>query len=421
MRAATTNRTFLKNYGNILLMLGGVLTGCLLGLIFGERIEVIKPIGDIFLNLLFTAVVPLVFFTIASSIAGIDQSQKFGKLMTVMLLVFIGTVLIAAITTILAVTIFPINAIHTNGNLNIGNQNASKPLGEVIVNMLTADDVYKLFSRSNMLPLMVFSGIIGFAVLHAGERGKPFLHFLQSGSEVLTRFLMFVMKLAPIGLGAYFASQVGTLGPQLLGSYAKALGVFHGVCLFYFVVWFSIYAFIAGGKQAVKLYWRNNIAPSATALGTCSSIATIPVNLLAASNMRIPAYIGNIAIPLGATLHKDGSSISSVIKIAAVFALFHKPFSGIDVLLIALLVTIIVSMVEGGIPSGGYLGELLVLSVYNFPAEAFPIVIILGTLVDPVATVMNVTCDTAAGMLVSRIMEGKNWMRLGQKSNEFNV
>src|SRR4051795_9862661 len=104
MQATTTNRTFLSNYGNILLMLGGVLLGCVLGLVFGEQIEVIKPIGDIFLNLLFTAVVPLVFFTISSSIAGIDQSQKFGKLMGVMLLVFLSTVLIAAITCIVAVS-----------------------------------------------------------------------------------------------------------------------------------------------------------------------------------------------------------------------------------------------------------------------------------------------------------------------------
>ncbi len=407
---AKTPDSFFNNYGNILLMLGGVVAGCILGIIFGEKIEVIKPVGDIFLNLLFTAVVPLVFFTIASSIAGIDQSQQFGKLMGVIMLVFIGTVLIAAITAIIGVTLFPIGAIKTGSTFNIADQGEGKSLGAVVVDMLTADDVYKLFSRKSMLPLMLFSGIVGFAVLRAGERGKPFLIFLQSGSEVLTKFLLLIMKVAPIGLGAYFAAQVGVLGPQLLGSYAKALGVFHGVCLFYFIVWLSVYAFVAGGRAAVKAYWRNNIVPSATAIGTCSSIATIPANLLASANMRIPAYIGNIAIPLGATLHKDGSSISSVIKIAAVFALFHKPFTGIDVLLIALLVTVLVSLVEGGIPAGGYLGELLVLSVYNFPAEAFPVVMIIGTLVDPVATVLNVTCDTAAGMLITRIMEGRNWL-----------
>src|SRR3954454_2462045 len=122
MRATTPNRTFLSNYGNILLMLGGVLAGCILGLVFGEQIEVIKPIGDIFLNLLFTAVVPLVFFTISSSIAGIDQSQKFGRLMGVMLLVFLATVLIAAITCIVAVSLFPITAIHTNEKFAIATQ-----------------------------------------------------------------------------------------------------------------------------------------------------------------------------------------------------------------------------------------------------------------------------------------------------------
>src|SRR6476661_1491253 len=139
MQATTTNNSFLKNYANILLMIGGVIIGCILGLVYGEKIAVIKPIGDIFLNLLFTAVVPLVFFTISSSIAGIDQSQKFGKLMLVMLLVFIGTVLIAAIITIISVSLFPINAIQTNGNFTAFNQNNNKSLGEVIVSMLTVD------------------------------------------------------------------------------------------------------------------------------------------------------------------------------------------------------------------------------------------------------------------------------------------
>src|SRR6476620_9410590 len=142
MQATTTNTSFLKNYGNILLMLGGVIIGCILGIIYGEKIAVVKPVGDIFLNLLFTAVVPLVFFTIFSSIAGIDQSQKFGKLMGVMLLVFLSTVLIAAITCIVAVSLFPITAIQTNENFKIATQNENKSLGEVIVSMLTVDDIY---------------------------------------------------------------------------------------------------------------------------------------------------------------------------------------------------------------------------------------------------------------------------------------
>ncbi len=389
-------------------MLGGVAAGCILGIVFGTSINFLKPVGDIFLNLLFTAVVPLVFFTIASSIASIDQSQKFGKLMLVMLLVYLVTVLIAAITTIIGVLLFPIGEIKTNSLFTNDSQPAGN-FGDQITAMLTADDVFKLFSRRNMLALIVFSGLTGFAVLQSKEKGHPFLQFLQSGSEVFTQILLLIMKLAPIGLGAYFAVQIGTLGSQLLNSYVRAMAVFHGVSLFYYLFWFSVYAFVAGGGNAVKRYWKHNILPSATAIGTCSSIASIPVNLAASKRMGIPEYIGNISIPLGATLHKDGSSISSIIKIASVFALFHQPFTGLDVLGIAVFITVFVSLVEGGIPSGGYLGELLVMSVYHFPMEAFPVVMIIGTLVDPVATVLNVTGDSAASLLVTRIMEGKGW------------
>ena len=389
----------------------------MLGIFFGTRILFLKPVGDIFLNLLFTAVVPLVFFTIASSIATIDRSRKFGKLMGIMLIVFLFTVIVAALTCMLAVSLFPIGEIRSNTLFSMPQQQ-SLSLGDQITSMLTADDVYKLFSRKNMLALIIFSGLTGFAVLRSGESGELFSRFLKAGSDVFTKILLLIMKAAPIGLGAYFAVQVGTLGAQLLQSYVRAMIVFHGVSLFYYIAGFSVYAFLAGGAKGVKRYWQNNIAPTATALGTCSSIATIPVNLEASRRMGIPGYIGNIAIPFGATLHKDGSAISSIIKIVAVFALFHKPFSGFDVLGIALFITVFVSLVEGGIPAGGYLGELLVMSVYGFPAEAFPVVIIIGTLVDPAATVLNVCCDTAAGMLVARVMEGKAWMG-ERENNEF--
>ena len=386
------------------------MAGSIAGIVFGTRISFLKPIGDIFLNLLFTAVVPLVFFTIASAIAGIDRSQKFGKLMGAMLLIFLFTVLVAALTCMLGVSLFPIGEIRSN-TLFTAPPNQTLSLGDQVTSMLTADDVYKLFSRKNMLALIIFSGLTGAAVLRSGESGIVFSRFLKAGSDVFTKILLLIMKAAPIGLGAYFAVQVGTLGAQLLQSYIHAMVVFHGVSLFYYIAGFSFYAFMAGGVKGIKRYWQNNIAPTATALGTCSSIATIPVNLEASRRMGIPAYIGAIEIPLGATLHKDGSAISSIIKIAAVFALFHKPFTGFDVLGIALFITVFVSLVEGGIPAGGYLGELLVMSVYGFPAEAFPVVIIIGTLVDPAATVLNVCCDTAAGMLVARVMEGKEWMR----------
>lgn len=406
---AVQQNSFLKSYSNILLLICGLVIGSIAGIIFKDKVEVIKPIGSIFINLLFTAVVPLVFFAIASAIANIERSQNFGKLITVIFLVFIGTELIAALLTLIVAWIYPIHQEMASGPGF--DTNIQKPgIGDQITQLLTTDDFFQLLSRKSMLAMIIFAVLIGFSVLNAGEKGKPFKDFLNSGNEVLTKLLLIIMKIAPFGLGAYFAYQVGTIGPQLFGTYGKAMALYHGVGIFYFIVFFSLYAFMAGGARAVKLYWKNNIVPSATAIGTCSSIATIPANLEAAPKMRIPTYISNLVIPLGAPLHKDGSAISSVTKIVVVFAMFHKSLTGLDTIGIALAISVVVSIVEGGIPNGGYVGELLVISVYGLPPEAVPAVMIIGTLVDPFATILNATGDTVAAMMIARIMRGKKWM-----------
>jgi Na+/H+-dicarboxylate symporter len=187
------------------------------------------------------------------------------------------------------------------------------------------------------------------------------------------------------------------------------MGIGYGVSIFYYVVFFSIYAFIAGGVKGVRKYWKNNIIPSATAVGTCSSIATIPANLDAAKKMGVSATIAGITIPLGGTLHKDGSSISSILKMAAVFTMFGKNFDSPEIILLALGMTVLVSIVEGGIPNGGYVGELLFISAYGFPPEALPPAIIIGTLIDPVATLLNATGDTVAAMLINRFADREGW------------
>lgn len=411
--------TFLAKFGSSLILLAGLLVGCVLGLVFKEKVLVLKPIGDIFLNLLFTAVVPLIFFTISTSIANIDHSQeKVGKLMGAMVSVFVFTIVVVSILTIVGVQIFPIHS--PVNSLAKAPEQAPIAIGDQVTNMLTVDNFYFLLSKGNMLALMIFSALIGVAVSKAGEKGLAFKAFLNSGQEVMTRFLQLIMKIAPFGLGAYMATQISVLGPQMFGIYGKALAVYHGVGIVYYIVFFSLYAFLWGGRKTIRRYWQNNIVPTITAVGTCSSIASIPVNLQAAEKMRIPNYIRNLVIPIGGVLHKEGSAISSIIKIATIFAVLHRPFSGLDTLSIAIFITIIVSMVEGGIPNGGYLGEILFISVYHLPAETLTIAMAIGTLVDPFATILNVTGDTASAMLVTRIVEGKKRYRRYVKSGQNN-
>jgi len=328
--------------------------------------------------------------------------------MTVTAIVFLSTILISAMLTIVAVKIFPVH--ESLGTTQITEKIADKPFTEQLTRLFTTTEFYELLSRKNMLAMIIFSIIIGFATLRSGKAAEQFTNFLNSGNEVFKNVFILIMKIGPLGLGAYFAYQVGVFGPQLFGTYAKSLGLYYGFSAFYFVAIFSAYAFVAGGIKGVRKYWKNNLVPSATAVGTCSSIAVIPANLDAAKKMGIPDYIANVTIPLGATLHKDGSSISSIVKMAVVFALFGKGFNTADAILLALAMTVLVSIVEGGIPNGGYVGELLFISAYGLPLEALPPAMIIGTLVDPMATLLNATGDTVAAMLVTRFTEGKEWL-----------
>jgi Na+/H+-dicarboxylate symporter len=410
MNQQSGKSSLFKTYSSIIWLLCGIIAGSILGLVFGKGVEIIKPLGDIFLNLLFTAIIPLIFFTIASSIASLEKSEKLGKLFVIVIGVFLSTVLISAILMIIGVLLFPIHQDIIISKIPLESIQSGNA-GSQITQLLTAGDFYELLSRKSMLALIIFSFLIGFASLRSGEKGAGFRDFLNSGNEVMKQLLHLIMKTAPIGLGAYFAYQVGIFGPQLFGAYAKPLGLYYAVCAFYFVVFFSLYAFIAGGKKGLKVFWGNNITPSLTALGTCSSIATIPANLEATEKMNIPAHIRNIAIPLGAPLHKDGSSMSSIIKIAVIFAMFGKDFTDPHTLLLALGITVIVSVVEGGIPNGGYIGEILAITIYGFPMEqALPAAMIVGTLVDPMATLLNANGDVVSSMLITRIAEGKRWL-----------
>ncbi|WP_144908820.1 dicarboxylate/amino acid:cation symporter [Mucilaginibacter frigoritolerans] len=400
---------WIKNYSGMIWLIAGILAGSLAGAIFGKSAEILKPIGDIFLNLLFVAVIPLVFFAISSAIANLHGAQKLTRIMGVMTIVFLVTVIIAALITIAAVWMFPLHqqasAPAVAGSTNIGKQLSS----DQITQLFTSSEFFELLSRKNMLAMIIFAILVGFGALNSGEKGEGFKQFLNAGNEVFKQVFIIIMKAGPIGLGAYFAYQVAVFGPSLFGTYAHTLSIGYGVSIFYYAVLFSVYAFVAGGVNGIKRYWKNNIIPSATAVGTCSSIATIPANLDAAKKMGVSSVIAGITIPLGGTLHKEGSSVSSILKMAVVFAMFGKGFNSPETILLALGMTVLVSIVEGGIPNGGYVGEILFISAYGFPPEALPPAIIVGTLIDPVATLLNATGDTVAAMMINRFVDGKNW------------
>ncbi len=401
-------KTFIQNYGSILLLLLGIGIGSLIGIFFPHFVNNLKPIGDIFLNLLFVSVIPLVFFAIASSVANIEGDSVLGRIIGMMSLVFVIGIVVAGVTSVIFLYLFPVSSDlpieQANEIIDTATQDS---WGEKMVRFLTVSEFSSLLSRQNMLAFVIFSFLVGIATRKSGSSADMFRKFINSGNAVMGNLLVMVMKLAPIGLGAYFAYQVGTLGPQLFGFYAKPIGLYYIFGLFYFFTVFSLFAFIAFGIKGVKRYWQNNILPSLTALSSCSSLATMPANLLAAKQIGIPDTVASVVIPLGTTLHKHGSAIACIFKIYIALLLSGKDFFDPTNLVMAVGITLLVSIVAGGIPNGGYIGEMLIISVYQMPTEVIPSIMIIATLVDPLATMLNATGDTVAAMLTTRLIGQK--------------
>lgn len=417
-KGADSMKKVFSNYKFTLLLLTAIIIGGLAGVIFGPKTVIVKPFGDLFLNLMFTIIVPLVFFSIASAIANIGGMKRLGKIMGSIFLVFFITAIIAAVVGVVGATLVdPLKNMDVTGIMDaLATVEVETNVEEVtllgqIVKTFTVSDFSMLLSKSNMLQLIVFSVLVGLATTMVGEKGRPIAKLLSSGSAIMMKIVEFVMYYAPIGLGCYFATIIGELGTQILGGYLRVFILYLVIALIYYFGFFTLYAFIAGGSAGVKIYWKNVITPSVTAIATCSSAACIPVNLAAVKKMGVPNDVAETIIPLGANTHKDGSVFGGVLKIVFLFSLFGKDTTSITSILTIIGVSFLVGAVMGAIPSGGMIGEMLILTVFGFPPEVLPIIAVISTIIDAPATLINSTGNTVCAMLVSRLVEGKNWLK----------
>lgn len=409
-------KKFFINYKSTIILLAAIIVGAIVGIVFGEKAAILSPFGDIFLNLMLIAIVPLVFLSISTSIAKMKQPKRLGKIMLTIVGVFLITSLVAVLIGLASTYSFKL--VNTEdgdlikSSLETSDVEATDEEDLTIldrtVSVLTVNDFSKLLSRDNLIALIVFSIMFGMAINMSGEKAKPVEDFLVSANEIIMNFIKIIMYYAPIGLGCYFASLVGTYGSSIAVGYLKTFLTYTGVSVFFYVAIYSLYAFIAAGKNGVKAFWVNVIPATVTALATCSSAASIPVNVNTAKKIGVSSDIAETLIPLGTSFHKDGSIIGSVFKIMFLVYLFGSGVGILKVLLVALIATLLVTAVPIG---GGTISEMMILTMMGFPVAALPILTIIATIIDAPATVLNVVGDTASGMLAARIVDGKNWLK----------
>ena len=408
--------SFLKKNWFMCLMLLGIIGGSITGLVWPGA-TVLEPLGTVFINLMFCVVVPMVFFSISSAIANMPSVKKAGSVLWKTVIVFLITAAIASLIMYLIVSIF--NLVPA-GFVNVEEEVEKEVVvSDLIVNFFTKPDFTELFSRRAILPLIIAAILFGFGVQLAGEKGKQVASLLDSMTEVMMKTVKIITYYAPIGFFGFFAYLVATFGPTLLGSYGKALIIYYVVCFAYMFIFSPIYANFGGGKGASKVMFSHLFAPAAVSFGTCSSVATIPTNMEACEDAGVSKEVADIVIPMGATMHMDGSAMGCIIKVAFLFGFFGIPFTPAKAIP-AIIVSVLASVAMSGIPGGGGTGDLVLCSIF-FPEQmaiALPISLALADLIDPPATMVNAAMDYVATFIVSKYVDGKDWLQKKLKKTE---
>ena len=419
-------KKFLSNYKSTIILLVAIIVGAIAGIIFQERATIVKPLGDLFLNLLLVIVIPLIFLTITTSVSKMKTPKRLGKIVVTIICVFVATsiiaVLIGFLSTYFVRLVEPEDGEQIRASLEQNVEEIDENVEELTiadrtVQLLTVDDFYKLLSKENIIALLIFSIMFGIAMNMSGEKAKPVREFLESANAIVNNFIKIIMYYAPIGLGCYFAALVGSFGEQIAIGYLKTFIYYTIIAILFYFIMYTIYAFFAGGKNGIKAFWKNIIPSTMTALATCSSAASIPVNIECSKKIGVPDDIAETTIPLGASFHKDGSIIGSVFKIMFLVCLFGTSMTTavdiLGILGIALLANLLVTAVPIG---GGTISEMLIISMMGYPVAALPILTIIATIIDPQATMLNVVGDTVSSMMVTRVVDGKEWMKKVQNN-----
>jgi len=410
-----------SNYKQTIILILFLVIGAIIGLVFKEKATVLAPFGELFMNMMFIIIIPLLFLTITTSIAKIRQPKQLGKILITIFMVFVATSLIAVIIGLVSTYSFPlVDSKNSSTILELLEEDTTSQtktelnILERTIKAISVSDFNELLTKNNIIAVVIFSILIGLAINKVGEEAKPFLKILTSANKVIFKFIDIVFLYAPFGLGCYFASLIGTLGSEIVIGFTKTFIIYTLVAtLFYFLI-YSLYAFLAAGQKGFIAFWKNIIPATITSLSTCSSAASIPINIRCAKNIGIPSHIAETTIPLGTSFHKDGSIIGSVFKIMFLVYLFNTRPSLGSILIVSLLATLLITAVPVG---GGTISETLIITMMGFPLTTLPILTIIATIIDAPATMLNVVGDTASSMLVTRICYGPNWLTKNNKTS----
>ena len=361
------------------------------GILFGYDAEVVQPIGDLFIRLLFMSAIPLVFFNLIAGVTSLADFTTLGRLGFKTLLCYFATTSIALCVGLLIASIIQ-PGISMQLNEPVSASFGTVPAISELILGLFPSNIFNAFSQGNIVQVVIFALFLGVTTMLLPEQQKE---KIQDGFALLASLFRelvgLILRFAPIGVGALAAATVGTYGGAIFGPLAKFIVSIWSAQMIMVVAYMIVLATLT--KRA-PLTWLKQIAPLyATTAATCSSLASLVVAMeIAREKLRLPESIYSFTLPLGAQLNKDGTAIMLIAVLLFTAQATGMEFSIAEMVTIV-FVGLILSESSGGIPEGGLVAALVFVQSFNLPLEIAGIVAGIYRLVDMGSTTVNCMGD----------------------------
>ena len=383
------------------IMIGFVL-GIAVGLIWGPGAKALNPLGTILTRLLTMVVAPLVLCLLVCAAADVGDGKKLGRMGVKTVVCFLLSTAIAIVLGLVTSNIIGVGTGVTIQQTASTTAAAAKEVSmlDTLINIIP-NNPFEALAKQNLLQIIFFALILGFALMKLGEPVKPLLDIFRSGQEAMKEITNIVLEFTPYGVFGLMANVVGSNGPEILIPYIKAIAAMYiAGAIYVIVVQAGIMVGVIGRVNPFR-FLKTMKEAMAFVFATCSSVATIPLNLKCTKDLGVDDETANFVIPFGAVMNMNGTAIYEAVAVVFTAQIFGIDLSFTQQVMIMLTATL-ASIGTAGIPGSGLVMLTIVLSSVNLPMEAIGLLAGIDRILNMGRVIPNIVGDAASAVIVSR-------------------
>lgn len=377
--------------------------GIVIGLVFGEKATIVKPLGTVFLNMIKMIVVPMVFFSITAGVASLGDLKKLRNIgVKVVGLYALTSALCVGLGLIMANIInpgkgFDLTALSQSTDYEA---QAMPSIIDTLIDMFPSN-IFTSFTNTNMLQIIVFSVFLGVALIMMGKEGERLLAGVQSCANAMYKITAIVMEFSPIGVCALLADSVGAYGLKIFGPLGKLiLTVYASDVILVLLMYIPMVALLA--RFPVKKWLQGIWKVWVVTASTTSSSGSLPITTSVTNDeFGVSSELSSFSLPLGATINMNGGCIyyaAAIVMTAQIYGMNLTPSALVNII----ISTVLVAMGCPGVPGGAIIMTTILLTNMGLPLEIVGLIAGIFRLIDMANTTFNVTGDVVTTMVVAR-------------------